>query len=371
MRRIFSLLAISPIVLVSIAILILASCSPLWLPDSSGFIYGRMNGSVALYDLKTKSERELIPGGIIPALARVALRPDGKQIAVARIKRPTNRKQQLHLFIYDLQGKPILVAEPFTFEAIEVEDNPYFAPTSCYWSPDGKRLLTMVHPAHAYVIYDIEQNAFRVFSNVKPFGSPLGLPIGWFDVNPILPDSSGFLAVPLNRDDVFLFDWAGNPPQRVRGSKKLTDPKLMQSDQDFGGVLLPTVWKDGKVVMSIHQTRLELDPQKLELTSHEDEHLKRLNDYANANKVNVVGKFSDGRLLQFTEMKTIELASLDEPEAKVLLKPEAELPVFVYPSPNGRVMLAHVLATPPRIVAFDSKGDILADITDKSMQKKK
>ncbi len=198
----------------SIAILLLSGCwdsEVEWLPDSSGFVYIKEDGTLAHYDMARQAWR-VITKIDANGEGKPAVSPTGKQIAVCRqIISGTN--ESIELLVYSLGGTLLHRAGPIgltTNDGVgQLKPENRFG--RCYWSPDGSRLCMEVQaptaanagrspgsetgtsnriPFPTLGWYDIDQQTFHELKRVC-----LAMDLNCWDYSPFIPDGRGLLVV--------------------------------------------------------------------------------------------------------------------------------------------------------------------------------
>lgn len=211
------------------ALLLLSGCwdsEVEWLPDSSGFVYIKEDGTLAHYDVARQAWR-VITKIDATGEGKPAVSPSGKQIAVCR-QITTGATESIELLIYSLGGTLLHRSGSFDLttngEAGQLEAGIRFG--RCYWSPDGARLCLEVQapisanagqrsrdekgtsnriPFPTLGWYDIGQQTFHELEGVC-----LALDLNCWDYSPFIPDGCGLLVVqPSQNDTIRVLDIPG------------------------------------------------------------------------------------------------------------------------------------------------------------------
>src|SRR5262249_28529009 len=148
-------------------VLLTAGCIPLgmvWLPDSSGFIYpaGKQGEAIMFYDAAKREHHVLIEDTgattLIPGLS-----PDGKQIAVARIRNGGLETEAADIVVYDKDGKESHRSPEFKWKPMaEKAEGKYGA--MVFWDRAGKKVLfcAPLEKDPQTGIYDPETRQLRI-----------------------------------------------------------------------------------------------------------------------------------------------------------------------------------------------------------------
>lgn len=120
-------------------------CDAVWLPDSSGILFIRNKShSVVRYDIASGKETVVVKYGWLVTDGvdgRVAIRPDGKQVAVVR-HRVKGGADTVQVFIHELSGKLIHASRELAVPLRQgAKPFPGDGVARACWSPDGRRIL--------------------------------------------------------------------------------------------------------------------------------------------------------------------------------------------------------------------------------------
>ncbi len=217
-----------------LAMIACAGCLPTvsWLPDSGGIIYtttdwpgldndsaiiarrgGRwmpkeLQGRLIHYDLKTKSTRIIAKAET--STIQPALSPNGRQIAVARLKLEKGNQTTLQVVVYDLAGKEIQRSKLFEWGGVpkyDTEVGGIQKYSQLFWAPRENKVLLCANNRSG--IYDLGKHELVMLGHARP---------SIFGTTPVRPDGKGFLLVkgdpgflePGVRSEALAFvDWEG------------------------------------------------------------------------------------------------------------------------------------------------------------------
>jgi hypothetical protein len=242
-----------------------AGCVPgvAWLPDSSGFIYtsGEHFTKLVHYDVAKGQEHVLVEdtgaGTLWPAL-----RPDGQQIAVAKLTLTKGLKTtKLQIILYSRAGKELNRSKVFDWMELEkpapgdAVSNSGLLP-QLFWAPQGDKII--IHTSGAdqggyTAIYDVkaDQLIHAGDAQLLTFGS-----------TPVRPDGAGFLVMKnmhwpswwekkpgeVDPDPRFAFvDWQGKE-KALKPPAFLLDADALKKEKDankIGGLLWPAYYESG------------------------------------------------------------------------------------------------------------------------------
>jgi hypothetical protein len=237
--------------------LFMTGCVPLgmvWMPDSSGFIYpaGKQAEQIMFYDAAKRAHRVLIENTgattLIPALS-----PDGKRIAVARIRRVEGHGESAQVVIYDKDGKEAHQSPILPWKETAEQDEGKYG-TIVFWDRAGKRVLfcAPLQKEPQTGIYDPESKKLQTVAGLLlPFG---GSPIG--------PGGKGYLVIAgAEKPEVTLVDWDGKK-QKIE-----LDPETL-TDNDRRTILtfpwwFSSRWDGDAALVSYDEWRIRLDTKKL------------------------------------------------------------------------------------------------------------
>jgi hypothetical protein len=196
-----------PAGLVLAVVLPASGCIPagmVWLPDSSGFIYpsGKGLDSISFYDVAKREHRVLVKdtgaATLFPALS-----PDGKRIAVARLRCGGNQAGIAQVVIYDRDGKELHRSPEINWSEASAEPKErQLLGSILFWDPMGKKLLVsgafQSEPRSG--IYDpATKQMSMVDGQLMAFGT-----------TPVRPDGKGFLVGDFRTGpEIALVEWDG------------------------------------------------------------------------------------------------------------------------------------------------------------------
>jgi hypothetical protein len=198
------------LVLLALGILPQAGCVPtVWLPDSSGFIYikvSKVGESTALahFDVKTKKER-IIVADIGVSTLWPAVSPDGKRIAVGRLRGGRKEPITLQIIVYNMEGKELQKSKPHAWAPPPTPNQRMMDPVMLFWSP--KDDMVLVSDPEQTGVYNVKTDSLKVIENSR---------VLIHNGTPIRPDGKGFLLLlGKNPDHRLVFmDWT-DKEQRI------------------------------------------------------------------------------------------------------------------------------------------------------------
>jgi hypothetical protein len=210
-----------PLQLVVLASIASTSCVPnvLWQPDSSGIIYtttnwpggpdmpAQLQGRLMHYHLKTKAARVIAKtetNTIQPALS-----PDGKQIAVARIKFEKDKQPKLQVVVYDLEGKETHRSKLMAWGEEPKGDLSVEKYAHLFWAPHENKVLVYANKHSG--VYNLDQGQAVMLGEAVP---------STYGTTPVRPDGKGFLLAK-NDNSVAFLDWDGKETAIAMPTEKL------------------------------------------------------------------------------------------------------------------------------------------------------
>jgi hypothetical protein len=239
--------------------LLTAGCIPagmVWLPDSRGFIYpsGKDLQSISFYDVAKREHRVLVKDTGAMTLYP-ALSPDGKQIAVARLRCGGNQAGIAQVMIYDREGKELHRSPELTWgEAAADPKERQLLGTVLFWDMTGKKLLVsgIFQSVPRSGIYDLATKRMSMMDGqLLVFGN-----------TPVRPDGKGFLVGGFRTGPEIAFvDWEGKRQQVALGAGVI--------DNDEKKFILSYPWSflsrwDGDTAeVGYKDWRVRLDTKKL------------------------------------------------------------------------------------------------------------
>jgi len=356
LRRLASLL---PYTLVVLA----AGCVPLgmvWLPDSSGFIYpaGKQAEQIMFYDAAKREHRVLVENTgattLIPALS-----PDGKRIAVCRIRRAEGQGESAQVMIYDKDGKEIHQSPILTWKQTGEQDEGRYG-TTIFWDRAGKKLLfcAPLEKEPQTGVYDPDSKKLQTVPGLLlPFGG-----------SPIRPDDKGYLVLAgVDKPEAAFVDWEG------KKQKLELDPETT-ADNDRRGLLafpwcFPSGWDRDAAVVSYKEWRIRLDTKKRVGTLEkrpaaearvEKDVIQQQHEFAGSVKVRALiredaeGKEQKGRL---------EILTPGADKPKIVVS-EAKGLFGFSPSPDKKLLAVWCVddgSGKPYVYVVNSAGEVVSD----------
>jgi hypothetical protein len=340
-------------------VVLAAGCIPagmVWLPDSSGFIYPSGNNldSISFYDVAKREHRVLVEDSGAMTLYP-ALSPDGKQIAVARLRGGGNQAGIAQMLIYDWQGKELHRSPEINWSEASAEPKErQLLGSILFWDPTGKKLLVsgfQNEPRSG--IYDPATKQMKmVDGQLMAFGS-----------TPVCPDGKGFLVGDFRTGpEVALVDWDG------KRQKVALDAEAADNDEKRFMLYYPwsflSRWDADTAEVSYKQWRIRLDTKKLKGAL---EARPATEARVGTDILQQLHTFAGG----------VKVRALENPEGKLeksrleILTPGAEKPRVVMddgkgifgfsPSPDKKLLAiwcADDGSGTPRIFVVNSKGEV-------------
>ncbi len=216
-----------PAGLLLVAVLVAAAgCVPnvVWLPDSSGFVFTRKEGGeLVLYDVAKRSDR-IVAGDTGTKTVWPAVSPDGKRVALARLKTATDKPGSLEVIVYDLAGKELKRSAAVEWGGPRSLTGSEIEATYLFWAPAGEKLIVWGTSGEVVTgVYDLKSD------RMTKLGTGYPVVCGG---TPVLPDGKRFLVATL-KDGKFaglaVVDWEGKQEEvAVKGPV----------DDDVSGLLL-------------------------------------------------------------------------------------------------------------------------------------
>jgi hypothetical protein len=339
-----------------------------WLPDSSGFVYpaGKEREQLCFYDAATQKHRLLVAdtgaATIIPALS-----PDGKQIAVARIRSGGNPAGTAQVLIYDRDGKEVHRSPEIVWNKADPKDKDrQTVDAMLFWDAAGKKLLVSdianKEESIRTGIYDPTTKKMRVID-----GQLLA-----FGTTPIRPDGKGFLVLyGPEQWDIALVDWEGKR-QKIVLPPETTDEEYKQEILAYPW-WFASRWEGDVASVAYQESRIRLDTKTLKAKLEKrpaaearvgDFFLQHQHTFAGGVKVRALvhedeeGKQNKSRLEIITPGK-------EKPRALV----EQGNGLFGFsPSPDKKLLAIWCVddgTKNPRIYVVNSSGEIVSETTPK------
>ena len=367
-------------VLIAVSIpVLLARCTPQWLPDSKQFVYLASDGTVVLYNLE--SEKSTAIAKLTFPVGGVAAWPTGDRIAVVQF--PEDGKPKVKVAVYDLTGKELHVSPLREIEGMKLEGG-YVPVISTSVSPDGKHLVTFPPGNSSAITYDFEQKKFQHYPGVMPISMLAGaiatmgdqtkghMPLG-FDVPPVTPDGKGFVAIQQGGGGSFVFyRWGEKEPDLLKFAKEERETMEKEvkrpEEQNTGGLATIPRWEMGQLVMRLQQGTLRIDPMDKKCTYKTDMRSEGLLQHAEKHKVIVIAEMADRTLLQING-KRLELSR--QAKTTELLEQVKNGGVLALSlSPDGEKILTRNIADGKDVLeVFNRQGERLAKVEHNSVLK--
>jgi hypothetical protein len=345
--------------------LLTAGCIPVgmvWLPDSSGFIYpsGKELQSISFYDAAKNQHRVLVADTgattFFPALS-----PDGKRIAVARLRCGGNQAGVAQVVIYDREGKELHQSPDIVWSEPAADPKErQSAGTILFWDPAGKKLLVsaVLQNEPRSGIYDLDTKKMQMMDGqLMTFGR-----------TPIRPDGRSFLVGDFRtQPDVALVDWEGKK-QKIALAGEATE-----NDERKFMLYLPWLylsrWDGDTSEVSYKEWRIRLDAKKLKGVFEKrpaaearvgTEIIQQQYTFAGGVKVRaLISENSEGKL----EKSRLEIIKPDADKPGVVLEDGKGLVGFS-PSPDKKLLAIHCVDDGTgngRVYVVDNKGEVVSE----------
>ena len=261
---------------------LLARCTPAWLPDSSGFLYVAADGTVLSYDLEAKKSVRIAK--LKSPLAGLAVLPTGDRVAIVHF--PDEEKPELQVSVYTTAGEKLHESPLHKVTGMNKPEPAMAFLLSTSVSPDGKHLVTFPPSGALAVTYDFEKKTFREYEDLMSMSIVAGMaassgeddrrfaPMG-FDVPSATPDGKGFIAVRQGSEGGFVFlAWGSDDPVMMDLSdedKKAANEagNRPEGKKSFGVATIPR-WEEGALVMRLQDSVLRADLEKRTCTFKHD-----------------------------------------------------------------------------------------------------
>jgi hypothetical protein len=342
----------------AVATLAVAGCFPVaWLPDSSGFVYtdGGDFRQLVHYDV-AKGERRVLVEKMPAATLWLALSPDGKTVAVARLTRVKGMERTLNLqiIVYDLKGKEVQRSAefPWTTEYNGSSEGPIGA--GVFWAAsDGKLIVHNFDDPVKTGVYDPAKKTLVTLD---------GYPAA-FGGTPVRPDGKGFL---ITRKDggpeslkVFLADWDGKTqPIDLKTAALDNADKADVIQFPWAGT---SGWKGAVAEVSYGGTRVRIDTDKRTGTFEaipkseavaDDKNILQQYAFPDGAKVRVLGA-------EQATVNTYQLEYIKAGESKPkVLKVQEKSSFILLPSPDRKWLAARVVGEDKSIFLISAKGEV-------------
>jgi hypothetical protein len=339
-----------------------AGCIPgvAWLPDSSGFVYsgGDKFQQIVRYDLDRKQTQVLVADTGASTLWP-AVRPDGKQFAVARLERqPADETGKLEVIFYGLDGKNQRQSQRFDWPRGHVEPGNAFdrdaeplKATQLYWAPQGGKLLVLGDNTTG--IYDLKTDEMKVLP---------GRVLSVFGNTPITPDGKAFVVTRLRATEketiegLDLVDWDGKetPLPLPKEVLEVADHQILLR----WPFLAASRWDGPVAVVHLVPVEIRVDTARRRVA------IERSGPEPKAEEPRTINTFTfpEGAQVRITQSNRSKAHRLE------VRKPGAQEPSLVRdadwwllnPAPNGKLVTARDVKG--SILVIDHKGELVAEI---------
>jgi hypothetical protein len=392
---------------ISLAVLcvaaLLPSCSvprePVWLPNSSGFIYTTDTGSVVHYDVSKGEGRTVVEKAAAveeKASTKIpALSPDGKQVALVRVS--SVGTGSIHLRVHELANGNLLHAETLMITADQRDHRPIRDSTSgAIWSPCGKHVLFWyvnhkggVSGGH----YVARTRVIKIFESATP---AVGLRA--FRLSPMSDDGRGFLATRRHelspnqetKQEYMLFVEFGGRQHSLKRTARVAalDKQFDRHFDDATAVsdrsryerysknnpLVPFPhgrWKQGVAQIAVCGGRLVIDTVERYVDYEIDEELERQRQTAIRENLIYTAPIGAGKYFvrcRITDGWTTQVELFEESTAKATPLGTIDLPCLLsqpaIASPDGRrvVVTCQSEMGSAQWIVIDHAGTILATV---------
>lgn len=295
------------LVLAASAVLLFTSCLPEWLEDSKSFVYFEKN-KLMIRDIEAQTSRELVSleteDGEPLGPVFFSLRPDRKQLVLARLDQIDGKANSVILDFYDLVGKKLISSEP-----IELENANALEWVFLNWTDDAKYLLVDMIGSQATYAFDVEKQSFRKLEE----SSSLFSPIAAFSTSPIVPGTHRYIAKS-SQDNKPVF-WLVS---LVDGSKEKFDatqlPDDMQelyqsTDATQFKVRTSRFWKSNKTfVEPINEGQVLFNTAAMKVTYEPTETMSELSEIAEKNEAIIIYQINEDLIVQTDEIPDGEIS---------------------------------------------------------------
>ena len=299
-------------VLIAVAIpVLLARCTPQWLPDSKRFVYLAGNGTVQLYDIEAKRSRRIAQ--LKFPMAGIAVWPTGDRVAVVHL--PEKDKPKLQVTVYDLEGNELHASPIHQTELDGKGAAEFIMMLSTSVSPDGKHIVAFPPGGGGAITYNMETKKFQEYRDLASIGLLAGViasksdvdrkyvPMG-FDVSAATPDGKGFIAIRQSGGGGFVFiPWGEEEPVDIKFSDRQRKAMEAAVDDKSKGPGVATIprWDGGTLKMHIDGGTLSIDHGMRSTTYESDMRSDVLLQHAKKQEAIVVCHFASGAILQIKE----------------------------------------------------------------------
>ena len=368
-------------VLIALAIpILLARCTPQWLPDSNRIVYLSGVGKLMAYNIETEESRQIT--ALPTPVAGFAVLPKGERVAVASFDK--QERSSLTFRLFDLEGRELHVSKPYDLKGKDGgpgEMMMLMLTTSA--SPDGRHLVAFLPGDGGAVTYDTQTKEFQQYPKIMSFAFVAGalamtgegesgkLPLG-IDISSATPDGQGFVAVQAEGEDAnFLFCPWGKPEPivlKLSDADRKTMKEVAGNDPEkrkFGVATIPR-WSKNRLVMHVQDRTLELDIDERTCRFEKDMRSDVLFQHAEKEKSMVLAETDAGAIVQ---IKDGALQLLRRGAARLALQDQKKSGVLAISiSPDRKKLLTRSMADQKSLLrVFDENGRNLAELEHASL----
>ena len=367
-------------VLIALAIpILLARCTPQWLPDSNRIVYLSGVGKLMLYNIETEESRQI--AALPTPVAGFAVLPKGERVAVASFDKQDRPSLTFRLF--DLEGRELHVSKPYELKGKGGGPGEMMLMLTTSASPEGRHLVAFLPGEGGAVTYDTQTKEFQQYPKIMSFAFLAGalamsgdgesgkLPLG-IDVSSATPDGQGFVAIQAEGEDAnFLFCQWGKPEPivlKLSDADRKTMKDVAGNDPDkrkFGVATIPK-WSKNRLVMHVQDMTLELDIDERTCRFEKDMRGDVLFQHAEKEKSMVLGETDSGAILQIKD-GTLQL--FRRGAATVALQDQQKSGILAISiSPDRRKLLTRSMADQKSLLrVYDENGRKLAELEHASL----
>jgi Tol biopolymer transport system component len=329
-----------------------------WLPDSSGFIYpgGKAGEQIMFYDAAKREHRVLIEdtgaGTLIPGLS-----PDGKRIAVVRIRRGEDGEEAAQIVVYDWTGKESHRSAQMKWKAAG-EKKEGILGTMVFWDYAGNKLLFSApfEKEPQTGIYHPQTKQLRIVTGrLLPFGG-----------TPIRPDGKGFLVAAGDGKVAAFIDWEGRKQELELAPEAAANDDRAILDIPWWFV---SQWDGNAAVASYKEWRTRIDSKKRTVTLEKrpqaegrvgDFNIQQQWTFPNGAKVRgLVKEHADGKF----DKSRLEIITPGADKPHVLVEEGGGIFGFS-PSPDKKLLAIWCVddgTGKPYVYVVNSAGELVSD----------
>jgi hypothetical protein len=359
-----------------------------WLPDSSGFIYtaGARGQKLVHYDL-AQGRRQVLVEDTGAETNWPAVRPDGRQIAVAKlILKKGEKKSNLQVILYSRAGKLLKRSKVFDWlegERAAKSDREFdrTAWPQLFWGPAGDRII--VHTGGYTGIYDVKTD--------RLIHAGMGMLLS-FGGTPIRPDGKGFLIIKNWRrwmqfndrknatapDPEFTFvDWQGKE-QPLKPPALLQDRAALKKEKDenkLAALLCPVLydsrwegdvaqvsWKEDRLRYLTGKGEAVLDRIKPATTADGQIVLRRYQFPESETRLRIVATKAKNNAAR-PGLLRVEVRKAGQKEYQVVL--DQTKSCVLLPAPNRKLVAVRTFASANQtkgemILVINARGEVVA-----------